>query len=59
MLPHLQFAGGATVSGAATRPLPSIGPVNDLRVRVDLSGRERPSATLPGPLAESRFPSGA
>ena len=38
--PGLQLNGQAALSGAATRPLPSIGPVNNLESRVSLVGRQ-------------------
>jgi translocation and assembly module TamB len=40
LLPEAQFAGGLTLSNLATRPLPSVGSVQNVRAALKISGRQ-------------------
>jgi translocation and assembly module TamB len=50
LLPDFQFAGGLAVIGAGTRPLPSVGSIQNIEADLRFSGRQVKVQTLTGEL---------
>ena len=53
--PQAQFSGEASVAGAATRPLPSLGPVKELNAQLFLTGQRVEIRSLSGELGGEPF----
>jgi translocation and assembly module TamB len=53
--PNLQFSGGLSLHGAATRPLPDVGTIQDLETKWTVSGRKIHVATLTGLIGGEPF----